>query len=179
MIKVECNKGELMFVMLDLMTVYMSLFMSMNYNMIYMLLVVEVLNLYMLNVDVECGDCMYWIFGCWIITCKWWWYWWWLHVLNFVVELLHANVSDIVGKCMYEKWRWNDYDVLLTSYLCEHMHCCRVICSCINDWWWFRIFISSGDDLNTLYSMVIWYFVGILRWRPCWWLVPHAYKSSV
>jgi len=59
MIKVECNKGELMFVMLDLMTVYMSLFMSMNYNMIYMLLVVEVLNLYMLNVDVECGDCMY------------------------------------------------------------------------------------------------------------------------
>ena len=37
----------------------MSLFMSMNYNMIYMLSVVDVLNLYMLNVYVECGDCMY------------------------------------------------------------------------------------------------------------------------
>jgi len=36
----------------------MSLFMSMNYNMINMMLVLDVLKLYMLNVDVECGDCM-------------------------------------------------------------------------------------------------------------------------
>jgi len=39
--------------------VFMSLFMSMDYNMINMLLVVDVLNLYMLNVDVDCGDWMY------------------------------------------------------------------------------------------------------------------------
>ena len=39
--------------------VFMSLFMSMDYNMTNMLLVVDVLNLYMLNVDVDCGDCMY------------------------------------------------------------------------------------------------------------------------
>jgi len=39
-------------------SVFMSLFMSMDYNMTNMLLVVDVLNLYMLNVDV-CGDRMY------------------------------------------------------------------------------------------------------------------------
>jgi len=44
-----------------------------------------VLNLYMLNVD----DWM-----------------WWLHVLNYVVELLHVNDGDIDGKCMYARWRW-------------------------------------------------------------------------
>ena len=39
------------------------------------------LNLYMLNVD------------------NWMW---WLHVLNYVVESLHANDGDIDGECMYE-----------------------------------------------------------------------------
>jgi len=34
--------------------VFMLLFMSMDYNMINMLLVVDVLHLYMLNVDVDC-----------------------------------------------------------------------------------------------------------------------------
>ena len=66
---------------LGVMMVLMMLFMSMNYNMIDMLLVVDVLNLYMLNVEVECGDCMY-------------------------------NIG-------------ND--------LCEYMHCCCVIYSCIHD----------------------------------------------
>jgi hypothetical protein len=26
---------------------------------------------------------------------------WWLHVLNYVVELLHANDGDIDDECMY------------------------------------------------------------------------------
>ena len=34
--------------------VFMLLFMSMDYNMINILLVVDVLHLYMLNVDVDC-----------------------------------------------------------------------------------------------------------------------------
>jgi hypothetical protein len=25
--------------------------------------------------------------------------------------------------------------LVLVNCLCEPMHCCRVICSCINDWW--------------------------------------------
>jgi hypothetical protein len=58
----------------------MSLFMWMNYSMIITLLVVDVLNLYMLNVD----DWM-----------------WRLHVFNYVVELLHVNDGDIDGECMY------------------------------------------------------------------------------
>jgi len=55
-----------------------------------------VLNLYMLNVD----DWM-----------------WWLHVLNYVVVLLHANEGDIDGECMYENEGENDGE-----FVVEHVH---------------------------------------------------------
>ena len=63
------------------MRVFMSLFMSMNYGIIITLLVVGVLHLYMLNVD----DWMRW-----------------LHVLNYVVELLHAYEGENDGVYVVE-----------------------------------------------------------------------------
>jgi len=115
--------------------VFMSLFMSMDYNMTNMLLVVDVLNLYMLNVDV-CGDCMY-------------------------------NIDD-------DYWRrfvWT-YALLLSHMFMHHLL----------SW----IFISILSTTNTLYSIIdgdycrrLSCFCCIMRWRPWWLLVSHAYRSCV
>jgi len=51
---------------------FMSLSKSMNYNIINMLLVVDVLNLYMLNVDVICGNDMYNIGDDEYFICNYW-----------------------------------------------------------------------------------------------------------
>jgi len=95
-----------------------------------------------------------------------------MHVLNYVVEFLHAIGDDFDGVCMYWIMLLNSYMLLATTLLvyacielcywiltcywwrldgvnmywkmlmliiddlCEHMHCCLVICSCIHDWWW-------------------------------------------
>jgi len=36
-------------------------------------------------------------------------------MMNYVVELLHTNDGDIVGECMYAKWMWNWWWILLLN----------------------------------------------------------------
>ena len=78
------------------------------------------------------------------MTCELWGegvsFWWWLfddkHVyvfvlimmmINYIVELLHANDGYIDGECMYAKWRW--FRIFISNecendgeFIVEHVH---------------------------------------------------------
>ena len=147
--------------------------------MIITLLVVDVLNLYMLKVDDDnCGACVYERCRClcwWICegVCFWWWlfdewlvikmfmfgcwlWWWWIMLLNYYMQMMVILLVNA--------WRWNDGELLLNMCIVCHMFMHH------KSW---DIYIQLRWS-NTLYSKWrwLWCSVGILRWRPCWWLVP-------
>ena len=43
-------------------------------------------------------------------------------MMNYVVELLHANDGDIDGECMYAKWRW--FMILYPMKVKMMVNCC-------------------------------------------------------
>ena len=118
------------------------------------------------------GECCDWVDWCMYMGGFCWWLWIielctncmsYLLVLIHLVNLFDDNYFDNSNevRTVYA------YTCDVVNYLCEHMHCSWVICSCIHDWWWrilypkFKTGVKSyircfccieGDDLE-----VIWY----------------------
>jgi len=140
-----------------------GVFMSMDYNMINMLLVVCVLNLYMLNVDVDCGYCMYNIdddlcehMHCWWVICPciicwveysypyWRWRILWIQLLTTIIDddydIFVASWGDDLGN------DWYHMHIEVVSRLIAWFDMSH---NCLCAWWllWLMIFIL--DELHT------------------------------
>jgi len=117
----------------------------------------------------------YMIVDCWCVEPihdkRWCWMWW-----------LHVYLETIIGDDEY-------LYLIIGDDLCEYMHCCWLISSCIHDWWWWILYPKwrrlwyfcciKGDDL-----VGDWYHmhVGVMRrciiwscmsfdYMCAWWLV--------
>jgi len=95
---------------------------------------------------------------CWILTCYWRRLWWCMHVLNYVVEFLHAIGDDFVGVCMYWIMLLNSYMLLMTTWWCKH-----VLKNVDVDYWWFVWTYALLFSHMFMHSwLMVTYFISIL-----------------